>query len=77
MPNKVKNNYTVLKSFFFDSKEKFLEQEAFIKETCDNTGARAYINLSPKSYKDLTKLTVAELREMAKSKEVKGIILKI
>lgn len=58
-PNKVKNNYTVLKSFFFDSKERFLEQEAFIKETCDNTGARAYINLSPKSYKDLTKLILS------------------
>ncbi len=53
--DKADKSSVVLKSIYIDSEECWDKKRPMIKDLCDKTGARAYINITSKSYEVMTK----------------------
>lgn len=71
-PNLVAANRTI-KTYYIDNSEKLSKIKQEIIDLCEYFGARAYINLAPKSYRKCTMQCISDMAMRAKDGDFKKI----
>ena len=71
-PNLVAANRTI-KTYYIDNNEKLSKIKQEIIDLCEYFGARAYINLAPKSYRKCTMQCISDMAIRAKDGDFKKI----
>ena len=71
-PNLVAANRTI-KTYYIDNNEKLSKIKQEIIDLCEYFGARAYINLAPKSYRKCTMQCISDMAMRAKDGDFKKI----
>lgn len=71
-PNLVAANRTI-KTYYIDNNEKLFKIKQEIIDLCEYFGARAYINLAPKSYRKCTMQCISDMAMRAKDGDFKKI----
>ena len=71
-PNLVAANRTI-KTYYIDNNEKLSKIKQEIIDLCEYFGARAYINLAPKSYRKCTMQSISDMSKRAMDGDFKKI----